>query len=59
MLRFVPNLRDEHAVTCRCPDCDPDLRADRRKTRRLIIACGLIVLAAFVNAGVAIWGGAS
>lgn len=59
MLRFVPPLRDEHAAICRCPDCDPELQAERRKTRRLALVAALIVLAAFVNAGAAIWGGAA
>lgn len=48
-------LRDEHAATCRCPQCDPDQRAERRRSRRLVLLIGLIVLAAFVNAGFAIW----
>lgn len=59
MLRFVAPARDEHAVTCRCPDCDPALQGERRKTRRLIVLIGLIVLASIANAALAIWGVAS
>lgn len=47
--------RFEHAGCCRCPECDPTQRAERRKVRRLQWLIAGIVAASFAWAAFAIF----